>query len=232
MIVRLLLEQGVYWPTRFRCEKNDCLYCAPRNVTVLADAIKFSQPRVQFTITNVPDKWVDIQDFMFGLACSLNKRAKRNDKVSWLYAAEPNPGRPGAHVHGYAHGWLDQEHMATYSQAHGCGLVQVKPITFHRSAQFGYPMKHLRYQECTTREQAQRALTAYRELNGAVSSTPATTSSGRSTAGELPKTKPVGSLVCGTWKGTVPRPRKTRMIPDLVPGHGDLRHGPGLCPRS
>jgi hypothetical protein len=159
------LEQGIYPSVHYRCRRNGCTFCASRNVTLLARAIKRSHPKYSFCITQMADNPSAIKAFMDGLARYL--RYHTDHQVSWCYSVEPNPEGTGYHLHGYSHSPLDAHRMTNYSLAHGAGRVEVKPIPPKAKAyDFGYPMGTMRLDQYPTRGQAIAALEAYRRLNG------------------------------------------------------------------
>ncbi len=159
------LEHGIYPSAHYRCRRNDCTFCASRNVTLLARAIKRSHPKYFFCITQMADNWSAIKAFMDGLARYL--RYHTGHQVSWCYSVEPNPEGTGYHLHGYSHNYLDDRHMTDYCLAHGAGLVGVERVPAKAKAHyFGYPMGTMRLDQYPTRDQAVTAREAYRRLNG------------------------------------------------------------------
>jgi hypothetical protein len=126
----------------------------------------WSRPYIFFTITGVSARWEETKEFMNRLRVYL---LRHNGTPNWAYSVEPNPNGTGAHIHGYNHGWLDDTLVTTFSTRNGGGHANIKQLDYSRrfpQQYFQYPMKHLRLSKYPSRDDAEHALSVYRELNG------------------------------------------------------------------
>lgn len=140
---RLILIRGVL--VEDRCRRNSCPACAIAKARRIAGAIELAVPSHQFCVTMVGATCKEINDNMRRV---MNIMRKTDRSLRYVWAAEPNPNRNGAHAHGYLHcesAVIPRSLLQDACQRVGVGphFKLEKVPTNSQAAYFAYPFKSL-----------------------------------------------------------------------------------------
>lgn len=124
---------------RGRCRSNGCLTCAPKEAWLTAGALGLARCERHVRISNVGNDWETVQRRLNELVRTLRSAGY---EWSWAYSAEPNPGVPGFHVHGWQRGsFVSQAVLQHACERVGLGQPWIGAITRREGAPLPYGLK-------------------------------------------------------------------------------------------